>query len=298
MRVGHLSQYFMGVAAKRLTDVEVNKLISNQHEFQGINSLRGMLGTERQVLNAKYIYITDNEIAPLTVEATATWYDARIQDPKRSAEYKLYYPVLAETIIEQVSAGDFLVVAKQQNGSLLIIIADQGTTAENQLKILFNIDDNGENFVVKNEAEADSVPLGFVGNFVLEEIGIVVEDTNESYLEDMLSRFGEVFPKTRVFSDYARSTLHGIDSRNDADAAIIAWMEREETLFRTLERHIVGLKLETGFNGDLDEFVQFSLSVHNRRKSRVGYALENHLEQIFIDHSLSYSRTKETENRS
>lgn len=39
------------------------------------------------------------------------------------------------------------------------------------------------------------------------------------------------------------------------------------------------------------------MSVQNRRKSRVGHALENHLEQIFSDHAITCSRGKMTENR-
>lgn len=54
-------------------------------------------------------------------------------------------------------------------------------------------------------------------------------------------------------------------------------MEQEELLFRTLERHIVSTRLKEGFGNeklDVDVFISFSLSVQNRRKSRVGYALE------------------------
>jgi hypothetical protein len=78
-------------------------------------------------------------------------------------------------------------------------------------------------------------------------------------------------------------------------------MEREEILFRTLERHIVGERLRLGFgpNGyDVDDFIRFSLSVQNRRKSRVGHALENHLEAVFKATPVLYSRTEETENKS
>jgi hypothetical protein len=50
-------------------------------------------------------------------------------------------------------------------------------------------------------------------------------------------------------------------------------MDREEVLFRTLERHIVNERLRRGFS-DGDEFVAFSLSVQNRRKARAGRALE------------------------
>lgn len=39
------------------------------------------------------------------------------------------------------------------------------------------------------------------------------------------------------------------------------------------------------------------LNLQNRRKSRVGLALENHLECLFIGHGVRYSRTAVTENK-
>jgi hypothetical protein len=113
----------------------------------------------------------------------------------------------------------------------------------------------------------------------------------------MLSRFGGTFPKTREFSEYARSTLKDIDPRDDPDGALMAWMEREEILFRTLERHLLGDWLQNTFKGDIDELMQTTLSVQNRRKSRVGHALENHLEVIFSSLEIAYARGAMTENR-
>jgi hypothetical protein len=81
-------------------------------------------------------------------------------------------------------------------------------------------------------------------------------------------------------------------------------MEHEERLFRLLERELVKTRLSTGFgkNGqDVDEFIRYSLSVQNRRKSRVGHAFENHLEYIFRRQSLQFergSKSKTTENQS
>ena len=49
---------------------------------------------------------------------------------------------------------------------------------------------------------------------------------------------------------------------------------------------------------DVDAFIQFSLSVNNRRKSRAGLSFENHLEALFTEHRLRYSHTPITENRS
>ena len=81
------------------------------------------------------------------------------------------------------------------------------------------------------------------------------------------------------------------------DAAVMVWMEREEILFRTLERHLIADRLTAGFADDVDSFIQFSLSVQNRRKSRVGYALENHLQLMFDECGVRYSRGATTEGK-
>ena len=78
----------------------------------------------------------------------------------------------------------------------------------------------------------------------------------------------------------------------------MAWMEREEILFRTLEKHLIAERLSQGFDGDVDGFISFSLSVQNRRKSRAGLALENHLEILFQECGIRYSRTPVTEHKS
>lgn len=71
------------------------------------------------------------------------------------------------------------------------------------------------------------------------------------------------------------------------------WMEHEERLFRIFEKHLVGQRLKHGFGikgDDVDAFVDFSLSVHNRRKSRVGHAFEGHLEAVFSANKLAFER--------
>ena len=47
---------------------------------------------------------------------------------------------------------------------------------------------------------------------------------------------------------------------------------------------------------DVDGFMKFSLSVQNRRKSRMGRSLENHLEAVFQACNLAYARGVVTEN--
>lgn len=163
---------------------------------------------------------------------------------------------------------------------------------------LFGIAEVGRQIVIREyEEESEDIPLNFASKVVLEELDVEIEEADENLLEALLVRFGGRFPKTAEFSAFARQSS-GISSLDGPDAALLAWMEREEVLFRTLERHLVAERLRQGFGDDVDSFIDFSLSVQNRRKSRVGHALENHLEQVFRDHAIGYSRGRITENRS
>jgi hypothetical protein len=298
MKQGHLSEYFTGIAAKRLSAVEADATRSHQHEFNGVETLKQLFGTATgsQRFSARFIYLSDQQDAPVVADGFLTWYDAREQHPTRS-EHRLYFP--ANPASDCAAKDDVLVIARQPDGSVLVVIADEGSTMASQVQWLFGLTDLAHpGFAVRDELETERDRIAFASRLILENIGIEVLPATESHLDDMLRRFSGGFPSTRDFSAYARSTVRDVGISDSPDDVLMVWMEREELLFRTLERHIIGDRLAQGFDGDVDGFVAFSLSVQNRRKSRVGYALENHLESTFKANYIRYSRTAFTENRS
>jgi hypothetical protein len=192
-----------------------------------------------------------------------------------------------------------LVIGKRPDGSVLLIIAENGSTIGNQVLWLFGLGTVGQpDFSVRSELETLQDRVEFPARFILEQIGVVVEAPADNYLDVMLRKFKGKFPPTRKFSEYARSTLPHVSASDDADEVLMAWMEREETLFRELERHLIADRLAEGFETDVNGFLSYSLSVQNRRKSRVGAALENHLERIFQQRGIKYTRGAISENRS
>lgn len=298
MKAGHLSQYFTGVAAKRLSAVESDPSRSHQHEINGANPLMKIFGRAHGKMKfpARFIYLNDHDDEPVVSDGFLTWYDARENHPTRT-EHRLYFPTT--TVSDCAAEGDLLVIGKRPDGSVLVVIAEDGSTIANQVQWLFGVSDLTEHpgFSVREELETDQDRIAFASRFILENIGIVVEEPQEdNFLDKMIKKFGNGFPTTREFSAYARSTLD-INVHDGQDAVIMAWMEREEILFRTLERHLIAERISRGFD-EVDGFIQYSLSVQNRRKSRVGYALENHLQAIFDECEIRYSRTPLTENKS
>lgn len=293
--MSRLSQYFQGVAVKRLSAVETDPQTSNQHEFNGIRAMANLFGRARNEMATQYIYLGEDETRTSSAEGNMTWYDARENHATRT-EYRLYFQ--SNLVMELASESDLLVIGKRADGSAMTLIVKAGSSFEQQVLWLFGVTGEENRFVLQTMDGNANREVGYAERTILETLGIeTIHDQDENWLDMIFARFGSTFPKTREFSLFTRDTLDGISALDDPDAALLAWINQEEMLFKTLERYIVQERLEQGFAGDVDSFIQFSLSVHNRRKSRMGYSLENHLEHIFIEQNLRYSREKMTENR-
>lgn len=305
MKNGYLSQYFDGVAVKRLSAVEADAIRSNQHEFNGVKSLLDIFGepSGKNTFPARFLYLSDQDREPVIDKGFLTWYDARQRARETRGimrwEYRLYF---SDNQASQCAAkGDLLVIAKRVKGELLAIIAEKETTIERQLLWLFGFSElEHPGFSVKSELETEQDRIGFAARVILEQIGVEPEDEAPNYLDEMLARFEGGFPKTVEFSAYARSTIPDVSSIDNPDTALVVWMEREEILFRTLEKHLVGDKLRGLTSAgvvDTEPFFKLMQSAQQRRRARAGSALENHLEQIFTEHGVTYTRAGVTENK-
>ena len=308
MRRGFLSDYFVGVGAKKLAAVDADPDSSNQHEVTGSKPLLKILGDrDRKFLRggddtrfaATYMWLGVEQEA-MTEDGYLSWYDSRRNDATRSAEWRLYYQ--SNAVTEMMLPGDTLFVARRPDDRLFFIITPDGSTTQRQLFWLFRLDDQPglvfEPREIKKEADAE---LGFAARYILDELGIEAEEPEAERLDDLIEPFGLAFPSTRVFSALARSSLPDVSPFDDPDVALVEWMNREEQMFRRLERRIVAERISGGFKSsegaDVDGFLSFSLSVQNRRKARAGSALENHLEAIFEARGIRFARGAETENR-
>jgi len=289
-----LSDFFSGVAVKRLRQVEVEPNSSNQHEFNGINEFKIILGAEKTRFTVKFIYLSDDEEKTIESDGFTTWYDARENHQSRT-EYRLYYS--SNEVISTAKANDLVVVGKTGKNNLAVIVAPQNSTSEKQLLWLFGIGEAANKFIVK-DFTAEKTDIGFAGRYILSSLGMEQEETAPDYLEQLLARFGPRFPTTKEFSDYARSTVKDVSPIEEPDKTLMAWLEREELLFKTLEKVIVKDQLKKGFGADgtdVEEFIKLSLSIQNRRKSRAGFSFENNLSVLFTLNKLRFSHGAITE---
>jgi hypothetical protein len=297
MTRGLLAKSFTGVAVKRLSAVEADINRSHQHEFNGVVDLKRIFGeADHKDISTRFIWLSGEQEA-ISEEGFLSWYDSRRAHPIRS-EYRLYFPTT--TISELASEGDSVFIAKCPDASMMVIVTPAHSTMENQIAWLFGVQDQLEMKYEVREISPDTRgESDFAVRYILEELGLEPDEPETGHLDVMLDRFGEKLPSTRIFSAFARSTLDGISARDDPDAALMAWIEKEEALFRQFERHIVEDRLKAGFvnsaGADIDGFLKFSLSVQNRRKSRMGLALENHLEEVFCEQGTRFVRGAKTE---
>ncbi len=299
MKQGLLAKHFKAVAVKRLTAVETDPSTSNQHEFNGVTELKKIFGTEKANYPTRFVWLGDEQEA-ISEDGFVTWYDAREAHPTRS-EFRLFYsttPIMPGLAKE----GDTLFVCVRTDNTVLVIVAPPESNIESQLAWLFGLPEQPKlAFQAQQIPSNDDGKLDFAVRYIFDELGIEAEEPEADGFEELLKQFGNKFPPMKAFSEFTRSTLKDVSPLDDADAVILAWMEREELLFKQLERHIVGERLKQGFmaaaTSDVDGFMDFSLSVQNRRKARAGAALENHLNHIFTARKLLVGRNCITESK-
>ncbi|RUR14028.1 type II restriction endonuclease [Legionella septentrionalis] len=289
---GELKDYIKGAAIKRLSVVECDLRKSNQHEINGVQPLKKFLGDENQQFGAVFIRLDDDEENISQSSGTVTWYDSRKGNPNRSAEYRLYYS--SNPAIKQASAGDVLIVILKKAGDIVLATAPADSQSERELNELFGKDIKERFNTVDFSDSHDEISL--TKRYILEELGIEIKaDFGRNYLEIIEKEFGGlVFPKSVLFSRLARNMCAGLDDYPDSDTALISWWDTEEAMFRQLEGELINQKLSNGFS-DAEDFLSFSQTIRQRRSSRAGRALENHLAFLFDEKKIRYSWGEKTE---
>lgn len=301
-----LTDVFTAAAVKYLTAVDANPHKSHQHEIGGLikAGIGALLGVPRDGTKQKFqstmVYLSDSDEEPVIIEDNVSWYDTRFDDPTRGPEWRLYYSTNA--VSELFNETDFMLIALTHDRNLLLIFCPQGSQAEIQLRSLFGASETA--IVDKLKAvPIYTTQLVIPIRLMLARYGIELEcrKDDDNYLsQKLVEKFGNHFPTTKSFSLFARTLSDNLNAIEDPDATLLQWMNDEERIFRLLERHIVKTRLAEGFgeNGDdVDEFIKVSLSIQNRRKSRVGHAFENHIEEILKQNNISFERGVHTEGK-
>ncbi|SOC08371.1 restriction endonuclease EcoRII [Ureibacillus xyleni] len=169
-------------------------------------------------------------------------------------------------------------------GTLLVFIP---VSPQDYNVYLFNTDDEMEEFI-------DTFSLSLLNNFAIyrKEKGqeIAVEQTLEDIIGQVIEGMGN-FPTTTEMSKLARSIYR---KKMTPDKNLLKWVETEYTVFRMLEERIYKDQLSKPFR-DIESLIEFANMALNRRKSRAGKSLENHLNYIFASANLPFENPGRTE---
>lgn len=283
---------FDAVAHKRLALVDLPDRGSNQHELNGTRALRDFFGGD-DPSRGEIVWIRFAESdEPVTETGTFTFYDARAKSAERTgrSEWRFYY---TGEPLAGANPGDLLVLARGTDGDLFALVFQEDSGWERAALGLFPIDSGATQLRFVEPSKLRSTDLDITRRAILERLGFnYVIPSRPEHTDLVLERFGLAFPTTKEMGALARE--RSLTDLSDPDMTLMSWLDTEEQLFKALERLIVGERIERGFE-DVEEFLSFSLSVQNRRKSRAGHAFENHLAALFDLQGLRYSRQVRTE---
>jgi hypothetical protein len=168
-------------------------------------------------------------------------------------------------------------------------------------QILFNFESAQDSLQVVEENKLSKQELEYYKQQILSEMGIEVQIPTDSNVQSLAiealekaRRDGKSFPTTQTMASLSWENTD-VDI-NDADSALITWLAKEESIFRAIEKIVVQEKLDSSFES-VDDFINYSLSVQNRRKSRMGFALQNHLAELFTKRKIKFQTQKTTEGK-
>lgn len=288
-----LSDVFVAVAHKELVLVDLPHVGSNQHELNGVTALKDLFGTAAKTRGIISWHYFADDLEPQQESNDFTFYDARAKSADRTgrSEWRFYY---SGDFLGRADVGDLLVLARSSVGRFYGLIFQRGSAWRRAAQELLGLRKFNPNFDAIPRRSLDDQSFEFLSQQIVAELGLDLALPVAPTDEELISKaFGKTFPNTRAMSEFARTQVQA-DFRR-ADETLTRWLEREEQLFRALENVIIRERLALNF-ATVDEFIQYSLSVQNRRKSRMGFALQNHLSELFMLHGLRFTPQARTES--
>jgi EcoRII C terminal len=291
----NLGAIFSNIAHKRLVLGELPHGGSNQHELNGSAAIKTFFNSGDSADGPlEWFYFADDQ-EPVSETGTFKFYDARAKSAARTgrSEWRFYY---SGEFLKVASPGDWAILARTLDGRIFSLVFADDSAWLRAARVLFGLDGAGTDFEMMKVEKLDGQRLELLGRQIFEQLGIdVALPVPPSDEQLMFEAFGGVFPSTLKMSAFARA--HSTEVEPTPDGMLLAWLDREEQLFRAMENVLIRERLGAGFS-DVEAFISYSLSVQNRRKSRMGFALQNHLTELFQRSALKFDAQCRTEGNS
>jgi type II restriction enzyme len=127
---------------------------------------------------------------------------------------------------------------------------------------------------------------------LIEKLDFKEDKAVEQLIRGFIDSLGADFPSTIIMSSTARDIYgkvynHQEGAAGNPDDILIKWIDMEYHIFRRLEFYRYGDMISKGFVA-VEDFIEVANTVLNRRKSRAGKSLENHLAALFDYNKLIY----------
>ncbi len=274
---------FARAACKRLTQHEVDRRVTNGHEFQGVRAFREILGTDRLDFDCRFVFVEDDG-EPLIDDAKLTWYE--VGRKGRAPEFRAYFST--SLVWDRAQEGDHLYLIVRTVGGILAVFTRPNSDFDLKLSSLLGVHPDSVRWrdYEAYEHEFDVVPADALFElFGLGQIGGLSEPGFEAVLLDVLGR-AEIdiddllkMP-TKVVSKVAREVAEEMgEATIDPDDLLLAWSLVELQIFQFAERRRLLPIIEGGFDS-VDDFLAVVQTTAQVRRSRAGRSLENHFQEL------------------
>ncbi|MGL4807028.1 MAG: type II restriction endonuclease, partial [Bacteroidales bacterium] len=175
------------------------------------------------------------------------------------------------------------------------------------LLILAHIEeDQYEGFVLSHDLDIEAFFTEFnltsdlTNRLISKDNSVNIQDRMTLEFMRFINQCQTDFPTSAEMSDTARTVYNQLNRLNPAkilkstDQVLLEWIDTEYSLFKTFENIRYQDKLSAPFP-NVEELIMFANSILNRRKSRAGKALENHLTEMFRYAQLQFEPQGHTE---
>lgn len=190
-------------------------------------------------------------------ESVITWYGRKTRSEYRLTRFGRDFPFLTNDKI----------------GSLFVLIPSGRKTF-----LAFVLDTDAD-----FEAIETALGLSILKSWALFDATVPPEDeTQDECLKRHFTEFltkHKDFPTARTISEAVQQAIEDCIKNilsSGPDKHLVLLMQLEHDLFRMLERKICQIEITRLFK-DVDDFIRTAASIMNRRKSRAGKSLENHV---------------------
>jgi EcoRII C terminal/Restriction endonuclease EcoRII, N-terminal len=201
-------------------------------------------------------------------DSVVTWYGQKTRFEYRLTSFGKGFPYLIDD-----SVGDLLVLIPQDLHNFLAYIIDLPEDIED-IQAALGVEAIGTWVVYEGAKEPH--PL-----------------SSEDCIDKQFRAFAqglETFPAGNLFSEKTREAMIGCVhdfGKKPSDDRLMDLMKGEYRLFRLVERQICLPEVRRLFK-DIDDFLKTAATLMNRRKSRAGRSMKNHVEYLLKDAKIPF----------